>query len=82
VVIADKVEDAHVQRVAKFLTRKLGTAPAGITHAVLRRDLAGRDRAHFDAAISRLLDAGQVVREDIDGQGSPGVRYRLDGGSR
>jgi len=82
VIVTEKVEDATVRRVARALTRKLGGAPDGMVGADLRRRLAGRDRGHFDAAIDRLLSAGQIIREDITGQGTAGVSYRLAEGVR
>ena len=81
VVVAEKVEDAAVRRVARLLARKLGEAPDGMRGAELRQRLPGRDRVHFDAAVDRLLGAWQVVREDVDGQGTAGVHYRRDGGA-
>lgn len=82
VVVAEKVEDAAVRRVARLLTRKLAATPTGVRGAELRRRLTGRDRVHFDTAIGRLLDAGQITCEDIDGQGTGGVHYLLSGDAR
>ncbi len=82
VIVTEKVEDAAVRRVARLLTRKLVGAADGIVGADLRKRLAGRDRGHFDAAIDRLLDAGQIIHEDITWRGTAGVSYRLAEGVR
>ncbi len=82
VVVVEKVEDAAVRRVAQLLTRKLAATPAGMQHAVLRRRVTSADRKHFDAAIDRLLDAGQDTCEGIGGQGTDGVHYRVSDGAR
>jgi len=82
VVVANKVEDDTIQRVSRSLTRKLGKTPAGMRGAELRRSLEGRVRGHFDTAIERLIEAGQVTATSIEGQGSTGVHYRLSDGAR
>ncbi|MDZ5441756.1 hypothetical protein U2F26_03290 [Micromonospora sp. 4G57] len=78
VLVAERVEDAAAQRVARWIVRKVAAAGGVAAHTELRRSLAGRDGRHFADAIDRLADAGQIVTEDIDG----GARtYRLLGGA-
>jgi len=77
VVVAGKVEDAVVRRVAQLLTRKLAGTADGLSGGVLRHRLPGRDRVHFDTAVDRLVEAGQSTAERIRGQGTVGVHYRL-----
>lgn len=78
VMVAERVEDAAAQRVARWIVRKIATAGGVAAHTDLRRNLAGRDGRYFTAAVDRLVDAGQIAIEDIDG----GARaYRLIGGA-
>lgn len=63
VIVAEKVADAAVKRVAGRLIRHLRGAEEPVTRGYLRRDLASRDRAYIDEALERLVDAGQVAKE-------------------
>lgn len=78
VLVAERVEDASVQRVARWIVRKVAAAGGVAEHTVLRRNLAGRDGRYFADAVDRLAEAGQIAAEDIEG----GARtYRLLGGA-
>ncbi|KXK61962.1 hypothetical protein AWW66_11010 [Micromonospora rosaria] len=81
----DEIAANHTeQRVAAALARKLRREPGWIGRKDLRCSLRSPDRAHFDAAIERLVGAGQVEVEavDTDSQGRrvDGARYRATGG--
>lgn len=65
VVVADRVAEESLKRVARrILGRLRGTGEA--LRSDLRRGVAARDRAHFDEALERLLDAGTVEVEKAD----------------
>ncbi len=73
---AEEVRDeAAATRVSHGLIRKL--TATWTPHNQIRKQLAGRDRQHFDAALDRLLASGLVEAQTIDRQGGQGVEYRL-----
>ncbi|MFI6759438.1 hypothetical protein ACIBF5_09895 [Micromonospora sp. NPDC050417] len=84
VIVDERTEEETVKRVARTLVRKLTGAGDWIAHSKLRRDLANRSRSYFDAAIDRLLDAGQIdvetVATDTMGRDVDGRRYRVASG--
>jgi PHD/YefM family antitoxin component YafN of YafNO toxin-antitoxin module len=74
-IVAETVEDAAIKRVARAIVRKLSRE--WIARNDLRKMFAGRDRGYIDAAIDRLVEAGQIEADDTKNQGPAGVRYRL-----
>jgi hypothetical protein len=76
VVVAEKVEDAAERRVARLLQRKLATAGRWVTHADLRRMVAGRDRSYFDSAVDRIVASGAV---EIESLGTDSLDRQVDG---
>jgi hypothetical protein len=73
ITVADRVADAAEQRVARALRRRLERAADGLPRRELRGSLASRDRGLFDAALTHLVDAGQVTVDDANN----GTHYRL-----
>lgn len=80
VIVSERVEDAAVKRVGRTMLRALDRK-GPLASAKLRREIAGRDRQHFETALTRLVDAGRVVEEetdrDSDGHGGSGVRFKI-----
>jgi hypothetical protein len=74
VIVAETLEDLAIKRVCRLIERKLSLA--WMNRNELRKTLASRDREHFDAAVDRLAEAGQIEVEPTDNQGPDGVRYR------
>lgn len=80
IVVQDRVNDAAVQRVARSIKRMLARhAPGLVSHAEVRKSLAGRDRQYFEPAISALLLAGEVFEEKVEHHSQRGVAYGLKG---
>ncbi|MBM0233369.1 hypothetical protein JNW91_16805 [Micromonospora sp. STR1_7] len=77
-VAAERVAEDAVKRCCSNILRKLD-GDEWKAGSPLRRSIAARIRQHFDEAIQRLLDTGQIEAEDIDGGG---VRYRRLSGAR
>jgi hypothetical protein len=76
-VEADTVrEDAAVKRVAQTILRRVEKLGGSGGRSAVREGVAHRDRPCFDAALDRLMDAGQV---DV-GQAGRGLTIRLTGG--
>lgn len=73
VVVVEKVTDAAVRRVCKVVVRRLRRAGDWMSLGDLRRSVSSSDRVHVEAALERLLEAGQIVVETVD----RGHRYRL-----
>jgi len=69
--VAEEVQvEQSVQRTCRTLTRRLQTAEGReLARADLRRAVAARDRQHYDQAVQRLLDAGQL-QETTTAQGT------------
>lgn len=63
VIVADRVAEEAVKRVARKVLSHCRRNPDGMVRSELRRVLAGRDRQHFDEAVERLNEAGQVSVE-------------------
>lgn len=64
---AEATEDRATKRVAKIVRRHAAAADAGgIARAALRRRLASRDRSHFDTALDRAVEVGDVAVEETD----------------
>ncbi|GIJ75996.1 hypothetical protein SAMN05443287_106197 [Micromonospora phaseoli] len=76
-VVAESLDDYAIRRTAKWAAKKL-VGRGWVPHSELRRDASSRDRPHFDDAMDRLIEAGQVeAREARDG----GRSYRTTAGS-
>jgi hypothetical protein len=76
VVVADRLEEAALRRVSGRLLRRLeGMGPA--TAGALRKASTSADRQHVEAALDRLILAGQVRRE----VGSDGLEKFVKEGS-
>lgn len=73
VVAKDTEADATARRVAPKVLSRLKAARGEQTYSEARRATTSRDRAAFDDALERLVDAGQVVRVQTD----HGERLRL-----
>lgn len=69
-------DQAAVHRVCGTILRRLARDEA--TRSGLRTALASRDRSHFDEALERLLDTGQVQLDDTaTGHGNAAGTYHL-----
>ena len=83
VVVAERVDDHVVKRVARNLTRKL-TGRDWVAFGDLRKSISSRDREQAEEALDRLVSSGVVEVENADrddsGHGGSGQRYRLVGG--
>lgn len=66
VIVEETVTEAAVRRVCGVLVRKLRKADDWLTARDLRHVAASRDRDHVDAALERLLEAGQIESETDD----------------
>lgn len=66
VVVAEKIADAQIKRVARRVLTLLRVR-GEMTRAELRRAVAARDRQHFDEAVDRLAEAGTVAVQDVEG---------------
>lgn len=72
------VGDTVVKRACKTLLRKLRRDGGPVGRSDLRKALASTDRGNFEAAVERLVDAGQVtLLEDDRGPVAEGQRYTL-----
>jgi hypothetical protein len=77
VVAEDHTAEHHIQRVARWIMKRLTGHGDWITHRELRGDLPGRDRQWFDEAVTRLVAAGQVEVCEGTYHGQPTRRYRV-----
>jgi hypothetical protein len=75
VLVADRLDTAAVQRVARRLVRRL-EGQGWVRRNDLRRMCAGRDRSFFDAAIDAAVAAGQVESQQVSYRGQDGAQYR------
>lgn len=64
VIVAERVEDAAIKRVCGRVVRKLRAVGDWTPRGDLVR-VSGRDRQYLDDALGRLLDAGQIEREEF-----------------
>lgn len=60
---SEAVVDAAVQRVCRSIIRTLHTGSEPMPWSTVRKHLPGRDREHFEDAIGRLIEAGQIAIE-------------------
>lgn len=82
--VAEQIrEESATQRVCRAVRNSLAKQQSGdwTSHSELRGRLASKDRPHFDGAVDRLLDAGQMEAETYEYKGQSGRRYRLPGGA-
>jgi hypothetical protein len=70
------VEDAAEQRVSRGLHRILTRKGDWMTGSELRREIAGRDRQLFEAAVAKLLEAGVIEATEAENKGPTGRRYK------
>ncbi|UNX54102.1 hypothetical protein MF406_14295 [Georgenia sp. TF02-10] len=81
ITVEERTIDAAVRRVCVVITKKLRRTGDWVPHADLRRAVAGRDRAHFEDALRRLYEAGQIEHDGNVVHGGNGA-YRLAGEDR
>jgi hypothetical protein len=74
VIVEERSAEAAIKRACGVIMRKLRKADDWVPRAELRRGLEARDRQHFEAAIERLLDAGEITTREGDHGGS---QYRV-----
>jgi hypothetical protein len=70
-------EENLIRRACQLILTKL--RPDWVSAAKVRGGLSPKMRDAFDAAVERLLEAGQIEMEEIDYHGQPGRRLRLTG---
>lgn len=82
-VAAEHLAEVAIKRVCKAVVRRLQREVDGawIAKSALRTSVTSRDRAHYNDALERLLDAGQIEIRQADrteeGHGGLGTLYRL-----
>lgn len=76
ITVNEAVTEHATKRVARTIRRKL--TDEWTAHNALRKQVAARDRHHFEDAIERLHTAGDI---DIDNTDN-GLRYRLAGATK
>jgi hypothetical protein len=64
--VEESLVDAAVKRVCSVVVRRLRKEDDWTPRGVLSRAVAGRDRQHLDAALERLVDAGQIESEEFE----------------
>ena len=80
--IDERKADEAVKRACSVLVRRLRREGDWLASSSLRKALAGREREHFQAALDRLLDAGQIELDpSATGHGNSTGKYRLRGDS-
>jgi hypothetical protein len=65
-IVAEAVTDAAVKKVCQGIVRRLRTEGDWVSASVVRKVIPARAREHFEAAIERLLEAGQIEIEQVD----------------
>lgn len=75
VLVAERLDTASVQRVARRLVRRL-EGRGWVPRNDLRKTCPGRDRSYFDAAIDAAFAAGQVEVREVSYHGQIGAQYR------
>ncbi|WP_183092919.1 hypothetical protein [Nocardioides stalactiti] len=76
--VDERLADAAVQRACRGITRKLRREGDWTSRKTLRGALPGRDREHFDPALDRLIEAGQIEHDAAaTGHGNTTGKYRL-----
>jgi hypothetical protein len=77
-IVDEIVDGGAVKRVARRIVDKLAGGQWVPRHKLRNGTIAARDRGYFDAAIERLVEAGQI---EVDAEGTR-THYRLAGGRR
>jgi hypothetical protein len=77
------IADDELQRACQAITRKLGRVRGEwVPGNVARSAVASSLRHHFDDAVERLEETGQVETESFEYNGRPGIRLRLTEAAR
>lgn len=66
VIVEETVTDAAVKRVCGVVVRKLRREDDWVARGVIYKAAGGRDRQHVDAALERLIEAGQIEVEESE----------------
>jgi hypothetical protein len=74
--VEESLVDAAVKRVCGVVVRRLRKEGDWTARGVIYKAAGGRDRQYVDAALERLMDAGQVESEDVEKT----TKYRLTKG--
>lgn len=75
VLVADRLDTAAVQRLARRLVRRL-EGQGWVRRNDLRKACAGKERSFFDAAIDAAVAAGQIEAQQVSYRGQDGTQYR------
>lgn len=65
-LVSERVEEAAIKRVAQGIRRHLTKAGGDMARSDLRRKISSPDRPHFEDAVTRLIDVGQLLEQDTD----------------
>lgn len=76
VVVEERTLEAAIKRVCTSLTRRLRRTPGWVSYSELRRSVSSSARRHFEDALQRLVEAGQIEFDPAATQGGNGA-YRL-----
>ncbi len=74
-VKAEVIADANVDRVAKWVIRKLAEGPLGKRE--LQKKVAGRDRPYLNDAVEQLVDSGKITVDTEDRSGNSTEVYHV-----
>lgn len=78
VIVEERTLDAAVKRVCTVIVKKLRRVGDWVSHSDLRRAITSHDRKHFEDALRRLYEAGQIEHSSDATRGGNGA-YRLVG---
>jgi hypothetical protein len=79
---AEVARDDELQRVCQAIIRKLGRESDWVRGKIAREAIPKGLWHHFDEAIDKLAETGQIEIEDVDHHGQKGLRLRLMRGTR
>jgi hypothetical protein len=75
ILVDNRLAEHTVQRVGRWIVRKLDEAADWVSHADLRRRLFFKDRDYFEDAIEALKVSGQIEERKVK-SGQSGIEYR------
>lgn len=81
VIKSGVVADHDLQRACQSILRKLGRQGDWVSGKVAK-DAVGKLRGHFEEAVDRLAETGQIEVEPVAGTGQAGIRLRLSGATK
>gem|GEM_PF-3593453 len=76
VIVETQVDQARVQKTARWAATWLGKRDDWVTGNVVRKACDSNNRPYLDEALDKAAAAGQIVAEVVEYKGQPGWRYR------